>query len=337
MDYEQLKARATSALTNKFDAKVSSAFQEYLKEEEIEDAGELVDELRVKMEECSLLDALSDKFQWSATEKARCFVALRITCGLEREALESKESEAASLPLPSAIDWSIPSKAECKRTLDYFNKQCHGAFKDQNAAHMQMATIGRAHGVNLVPLLHDIYSCHKWRHYAKDGGWDKPQFCAQSPFFGAFQNGSSSKRRVYQALLVTLNSIETRMSPKFTVRSTRKIGDDINAFIGYTLCVAEMLNDFVSSTDGCCPLLVRSPRAAAVDWRRPTPQKKGGFLDHSVEGPRCNEPERRRRRGRQRRGQRRRGRRRRRRRTDDRRGYALRAQTVCGQIPNREH
>merc|ERR1719385_194319 len=119
---------------------------------------------------------------------------------------------------------------------------------------MQIATIGRKNGINLVPLLHDIYSFHKWKYHPNDSGYDKPQFCGQSPYLRTFKNGANSK--VYQALLVTLNSIETRMTPKFMANSSRKIADDINAFIAYTLCVSKMLQNFVSTTKGCCPLLV---------------------------------------------------------------------------------
>ncbi len=120
---------------------------------------------------------------------------------------------------------------------------------------MQIATIGMKHDVNLVPLLHDIYSYFKWKHYPKDSSYDKPQFCGQSPYFREFKSGSNSK--VYQALLVTLNSIETRMTPKFTVGNSQcQIVDDINAFIAYTLCVSTMLQNFVTKTVDCCPLLV---------------------------------------------------------------------------------
>lgn len=244
--YESVKQRVIEDLTAAFNSDVAAAFSEYLEEEELETVSEVQNELSQDLAECTLIDFLSDKFSWSDSQKKLCFDTLKVACGLQQVEEPVK--------LPQDISWEIPSKSECAATLKYFNMQCHQAFKDQNAAHMQIATIGRKQGINLVPLLHDIYSFHKWRYYANDSGYGKPQFCGQSPYLRTFKNGANSK--VYQALLVTLNSIETRMTPKFMANSSRKIVDDINAFIAYTLCVATMLQNFVTKTIDCCPLLV---------------------------------------------------------------------------------
>lgn len=82
--FQQLKARATKDLTAAFDSSVSVAFLAYLKEEEFESFDEVVEEINTKMEQCYLLEALSDKFQWSNEQKAHCFKVLRIICHLEQ-------------------------------------------------------------------------------------------------------------------------------------------------------------------------------------------------------------------------------------------------------------
>mmetsp|Transcript_56792 Transcript_56792/g.51090 ORF Transcript_56792/g.51090 Transcript_56792/m.51090 type:complete len:413 (-) Transcript_56792:30-1268(-) len=157
------------------------------------------------------------------------------------------------------IDWTGHTADDIKEAREYINKQCGNAISDFDQAFITLETIGRRHGINLVPLMHDIYSFYKFKDLTDSERYNMThsQFCAKSKTLKSLKFKDEAHKQVYQSLVQTLASFQHRLAPAFRVNNPLKIDDDINPYIQYTLNVSNMLKKILNTQQPSpLPLLV---------------------------------------------------------------------------------